>query len=398
MMNWQTRFSPAVKNLPASGLGRFLEIIATKKHVISLSVGEPDFSTPLSVREACIKTLQNGKTFYTSSYGLIELRKGIAAAMEEKFGIVYAPETEILITAGVSEALDLAVRVLIAPGDEVLLPEPCYVANKACVVMAGGVPVPVGTKSEDGFVIDPAELEKKVSAKTKAIIVGYPSNPTGATMNREQLLKIAAFAEKHDLIVISDELYADLTYVGQHTAFSSLPGMRERTVLLSGFSKTYAMTGFRVGFVMAPAQVTSAILSVHQYTMLCAPTIAQFAAIEAIKSAKADYAFMFETYNKRRKIMIDGLKKIGLKTFEPQGAFYIFPDIRISGLSSADFCNQLLEEKEVAIIPGNLFGECGEGFIRCSYSTATENLFIALERLDEFINRKPNAARHASNL
>jgi aminotransferase len=317
--------------------------------------------------------------------------------MEEKFGVTYNPEREILITVGVSEALDLAMRAILAPGDEVLVPEPCYVANKACVIMAGGVPVPVDTKAEEGFVIKPEELAKRVTPRTKAIIISYPANPTGATMKRAELLKIAAFAQQHNLIVISDELYADLTYVGRHTAFSSLPGMKERTILLSGFSKTYAMTGFRIGFIMAPAEAVSAMLSIHQYTMLCAPTPAQFAAIEAIKSARNDYEFMFDTYNKRRQIMMDGLKKIGLPTFAPQGAFYIFPNIAATGLSSAKFADRLLEAEEVALIPGQAFGACGEGFVRCSYSTATEHLFIALERLDRFVNGQENSlARSAA--
>jgi aminotransferase len=396
MINWQEKISPAAKQLPDSGLGRFLDIIAVKKNVISLSIGEPDFTTPLSVRKRCIKSVKDGMTSYTSSYGLLELRKNIAASIEEKYGAAYNPEKEILITTGVSEALDLAVRSLLSPGDEVLLPEPCYVAYKACIIMAGGVPVPVPTKAEDGFAVNVEELEKRVSAKTKAIIISYPTNPTGATMNRGQLLKIAGFAQKHNLVVISDELYAELTYVGRHTCFASLPGMKERTILLNGFSKTYAMTGFRVGFIMAPAEAVGAMLSIHQYTMLCAPTAAQFAAIEAIKSARDDYEFMFGTYNKRRKIMVDGLKRIGLKTFEPQGAFYIFPDVRSTGLSSAEFSDRLLEEEEVALIPGNAFGESGAGFVRCSYATSTENLFAALERIDKFVNFRKIVKRTGS--
>jgi aminotransferase len=390
MVDWETKVSPTTKRLPDSGLGRFLDIIATRKSVISLSIGEPDFTTPLSVRKRCIKSVKDGMTSYTSSYGLLELRKAIAANMEEKYGMSYSPEKEILITTGVSEALDLAVRAVISPGDEVLLPEPCYVAYKACVVMAGGIPVPVPTEAQEEFAVNVDELEKRVTTKTKAIVIGYPTNPTGATMNRSQLLKIADFVRKHDIIAISDELYAELTYVGQHTAFASLPDMKERTILLNGFSKTYAMTGFRIGFVMAPAEAINAMLAIHQYTMLCAPTPAQFAAIEAIKSARNDYEFMFDTYNKRRKIMIDGFKKIGLKTIEPQGAFYIFPDITATGMTSTDFSDRLLEEQDVALIPGCAFGESGEGFVRCSYATSTENLFTALERIDKFVNFKRN--------
>ncbi len=391
-INWENKIAPCVGQLPDSGLGRFLDIMATNKNIVSLSVGEPDFTTPLSVRKTCIKSIEEGLTSYTSSYGLLALRKGICQATEKKYGVSYNPESEIVITVGVSEALDLAMRILLAPGDEVLLPEPCYVANKACIILAGGTAVPVPTKADDGFAINIEELEKRLTKKTKAILISYPTNPTGSTLNRDQLLKIADFAQKHNLVVISDELYADLTYVGEHTCFSSLPGMKDRTILLGGFSKTYAMTGFRIGYVMAPKEVISAMIAIHQYTMLCAPAPAQYAALEALESAKNDYEYMFDTYNKRRKIMIDGFKKIGLKTFEPQGAFYIFPDITITGLKSADFCERLLQEQNVAVITGHAFGESGEGFVRCSYSTSNENLFIALERIDKFINTENNKA------
>ena len=394
-INWKEHISPGVNSLPASGLSKFLDIIATKKNVVSLSIGEPDFTTPLCVRKSAIKSIEEGYTSYTSCYGLLDLRKEIVKSFEGKYDVSYNPEKEVLITVGVSEALDLAMRALLAPGDEVLLPEPCYVANKACVIMAGGIPVPVATKAEEGFVVNTEELEKKVTAKTKAIIISYPTNPTGATMNREQLLQIAQFAEKYNIFVVSDELYADLTYVGKHTCFASLPGMKDRTILLSGFSKTYAMTGLRIGFVMAPEEAVSAMLAIHQYTMLCAPVTAQYAAIEALKHAQADYEYMYDTYNKRRKIMADGFKKIGLPTFEPQGAFYIFPNISVTGLSSADFTERLLEEEEVAVIPGGAFGESGEGFVRCSYATSNENLFKALERMDKFVNQT-SSVKYAS--
>lgn len=394
-LNWKKQISPGVNSLPASGLSKFLDIIATKKNVISLSIGEPDFTTPLCVRKGAIKSIEEGYTSYTSCYGLLELRKEIGKSFEKKYNVSYNPEKEVLITVGVSEALDLAMRALLAPGDEVLLPEPCYVANKACVVLAGGVAVPVVTKAEEGFAVNTDELEKHVTPKTKAIIISYPTNPTGATMKREQLEKIAQFAEKHNIFVVSDELYADLTYVGEHTCFASLPGMKERTILLSGFSKAYAMTGLRIGFVMAPEEAVSAMLAIHQYTMLCAPVTAQYAAIDALKYAQADYEYMYDTYNKRRKIMADGFKKIGLPTFEPQGAFYIFPNISTTDLSSAEFTEKLLEEEDVAVIPGNAFGECGEGFVRCSYATSNENLFKALERIDKFVNQT-NALEYAN--
>ncbi len=385
-IDWRKTIAPTIDALPDSGLGRFLDIIATNKNIVSLSIGEPDFTPPLSVRQRCIQSIEEGATSYTSSYGMLELRQAIAEDIAKKYNVSYSPDKEVIVTVGVSQALDLAMRVLLSPGDEVLVPEPCYVANKACVIMAGGTPVPVATKAEDGFAPDPVELEKFVTAKTKAIIIGYPTNPTGATMNREQILALAKFAEKHNLVVVSDELYADLTYQGEHTCFSSLPGMKERTILLSGFSKAYAMTGFRIGFAMAPAEVIQAMISIHQYTMLCAPTPAQFAALEALKSARKDCDFMIDTYNKRRQIMVEGFKRIGLSTFEPQGAFYIFPDISKTGLTSAEFSEQLLQSQEVAAIPGHAFGKSGEGFIRCSYATANDKLILALERIDRFLN------------
>ncbi len=351
-----------------------------------MSIGEPDFTPPLSVRKRCIQSIEEGHTSYTSSYGLLELRKAITRDFEKKYGVSYSPDKEAIVTVGVSEALDLAMRALLSPGDEVLVPEPCYVANKACVIMAGGTPVPVATSAEKGFVPQLEELEAAITAKTKAIIIGYPTNPTGATMKHEHLLTIALFAEKHNLVVVSDELYADLTYTGKHTSFASLPGMQERTVLLGGFSKAYAMTGFRIGFALAPAEFIAAMLSIHQYTMLCAPTPAQHAALEALSSAQKDCDFMMETYNSRRQLMINGFKKIGLPVFEPEGAFYIFPDISGTGLGSVEFSEQLLEAEEVAAIPGPAFGKCGEGFIRCSYATSTEHLKEALKRIDRFLN------------
>lgn len=391
-VNWQKTISNKITSLPDSGLGAFLDIIANNKNVISLSIGEPDFTSPLSVRQKCMQMVEQGFTSYTSSYGLLDLRKAIVKRFEKKYGVSYSPETEALITTGVSEALDLAMRVLLEPGDEVLIPEPCYVANKACVVLAGGVHIPVDTKMENGFAVQVEELEKHVTAKTKALIIGYPTNPTGATLNKEQLLKIAKFAQKHNLIVVSDELYADLTYTEEHIAFSSLPGMKDRTILLSGFSKSYAMTGFRIGYVLAPTEIIEAMIAIHQYTMLCAPTLAQYSALEAINSAENDYLQMFDTYNKRREIIANGLKKIGLPTFTPQGAFYIFPYVGKTGLTSAEFSLQLLNQQEVAAISGRAFGESGEGYIRCSYATSDENIKRALERIDKFVNsnRKAN--------
>ena len=386
-INWEKTVGKKVKALPDSGLGKFLDIIALNKNIVSLSIGEPDFTAPLCVRNQAIKGIEEGiTTSYTSSYGMIELRKAICEMTEKKYNVSYNPENEIAVTVGVSEALDLTMRVLLEEGDEVLLPEPCYVANKACIVLAGGTSVPVPTFAEDGFVVKVAELEKYVTTKTKALMISYPTNPTGATMKKEELEEIAKFAEKHNLIVISDELYADLTYVGNHTCFSSLPGMKERTIILSGFSKTYAMTGFRIGYVLAPKDFIAAMINIHQYTMLCAPAPSQYAAIEAIRSAHKDYEHMYDTYNKRRQLMINGFQNIGLPTFSPEGAFYIFPNISQMSMTSSAFCEELLEKYEVAVIPGDAFGKSGEGFIRCSYATSTENLNKALDRIDRFIN------------
>lgn len=385
--NWSKLLSPAVKSLPASGLKKFLEIINVNKNIISLGVGEPDFATPENIRDKCIETFVKGQTNYTSSYGDINLRRAIASDLEESFDVSYNPETEILVTVGVSEGLDLAMRTLVASGDEVLLPEPCYVANKACVLLAGGTPVAVPTYEENNFIVQIADLEKAITAKTKILLIGYPTNPTGSTMNTPELLAIANFAKKHNLIVISDELYAHLTYSGQHISFAKLPGMKERTILLNGFSKAYAMTGLRIGFVVAPSEVIEAMVGIHQYTILCAPITAQIAAIEAIKNAKKERQQMIEIYNERRLLMYHGFQKIGLKCFEPQGAFYIFPSIKRTNLSSMDFSEQLLLQKEVAVIPGNSFGACGEGYIRCAYCNTTANLKIALNRIDEFVNK-----------
>lgn len=385
--NWSMLFSPAVKSLPTSGLKKFLEIINVNKNVISLGVGEPDFATPENIRDKCIETFVKGQTNYTSSYGDINLRRAIASDLEDSFGISYNPEKEILVTVGVSEGLDLAMRTLVSAGDEVLLPEPCYVANKACVLLAGATPVAVPTYADNNFVVKIEDLERAVTSKTKVLLIGYPTNPTGSTMNMQELTAIANFAQKHNLIVISDELYAHLTCNGQHVSFASLPGMKERTILLNGFSKAYAMTGLRIGFVVAPYEVIEAMVGIHQYTILCAPITAQIAAIEAIKNAKKERQQMIEVYNERRLLMYHGFQKIGLSCLEPQGAFYIFPSIKKTNLSSMDFSEQLLLQKEVAVIPGNSFGACGEGYIRCAYCNTTENLKLALTRIDEFVSK-----------
>lgn len=384
-MNWAERVSPLVRSIPPSGIRRFFDIVAEMSGVVSLGVGEPDFVTPWHIRESCVHGLQRGYTSYTSNYGLLELRQEIARMLEADYGVVYDPKCEALITVGVSEALDLAMRALLSPGDEVLVPEPCYVSYNACVSLAGGVPVSVCSSRENEFRVTVEQLAAALTPRTKALLIGYPNNPTGAVMPREDLAAIARFAEQHDLIVISDEIYASLTYDGEHTCFASLPGMRDRTILLNGFSKAYAMTGWRIGYAMGNADFIGAMTKIHQYTMLCAPITAQIAAIEAIKQGTASRNKMVDEYDRRRRLMVDGLRNIGLDCFEPRGAFYVFPSIRNTGLTSLQFAEQLLQAEKVALVPGDAFGACGEGFVRCSYASSSKNLSEALDRIGRFV-------------
>ena len=384
-MNWSERVSPLVRSIPPSGIRRFFDIVAEMSGVVSLGVGEPDFVTPWHIRESCVHGLQRGYTSYTSNYGLLELRQEIARMLETDYGVIYDPKCEALITVGVSEALDLAMRALLSPGDEVLVPEPCYVSYNACVTLAGGVPVSVCCNRENEFRVTVEQLAAALTPRTKALLIGYPNNPTGAVMPREDLAAIARFAEQHDLIVISDEIYASLTYDGEHTCFASLPGMRDRTILLNGFSKAYAMTGWRIGYAMGNADFIGAMTKIHQYTMLCAPITAQIAAIEAIKQGTASRNKMVDEYDRRRRLMVDGLRNIGLDCFEPRGAFYVFPSIRNTGLTSLQFAEQLLQAEKVALVPGDAFGACGEGFVRCSYASSSKNLSEALDRIGRFV-------------
>jgi len=386
-MSWADRLSPTVKAVPPSGIRRFFDIAAEMKGVISLGVGEPDFITPWHIRESCVHGLHKGYTSYTSNYGLLELREEIARSIYNDYQVTYDPRTEALVTVGVSEALDLAVRALLSPGDEVLIPEPCYVSYKACVTLAGGHPVPVPTTMEDEFRVTVEQLEKLLTPRTKVLLIGYPNNPTGAIMPKEELTAIAQFALKHDLIVISDEIYAALTYDGTHTCFASLPEMRDRTILLNGFSKAYAMTGWRVGYALANPDFIAAMNKIHQYTMLCAPITAQLAAIEALRHGKNKMESMVAEYNCRRQLILKGLHQLGLKCFEPKGAFYIFPSIRETGLTSLQFAEELLKAEKVAVVPGDAFGDSGEGFIRCSYASSVSNLSQALEKIGRFIKQ-----------
>lgn len=384
-MNWSTRISPLISQVPPSGLREFFDIAQTMEGAISLGVGEPDFSTPRSIVDAAMNSLDRGMTNYTSNAGLPELRQEIVKHIAAECEVSYDPETEVLVTVGASEGLDLAIRALVSPGDEVLIPEPCYVAYPACVTFAGGVPVPIATQPERGFQVTAAELAEKITPKTKVLILGYPNNPTGAIMPREELVKIAALVEKHDLLVIADELYSELTFEGRHVCFASLPGMKERTVLLNGFSKSHAMTGLRIGYALSNPDFIAAMLKIHQYTMLCAPITSQYAALEALQHGYREMRKMMDQYNERRKLMYRGFQEMGLSCFEPQGAFYIFPSIKKTGLSSTEFSHQLLHQEKVAVIPGIAFGECGEGFVRCSYSYSTEHLTEALRRIGRFV-------------
>lgn len=384
-MSWNDKLSTSVKSIAPSGIRKFFDIAAKMQDVISLGVGEPDFVTPWPIRESCVYGLERGYTSYTANRGMLKLREEIARHYIEKFNVSYDVDTEILVTVGVSEALDLALRAILDPGDEVLIPEPCYVSYQACTYLAKGVPVSVPAKIENEFRITPEELEPFVTPKTKAILIGYPNNPTGAIMEREDLIKIADFAEAHDLIVISDEIYGDLTYDGVHECFSTLPKMRDRTILLNGFSKAYAMTGWRIGYALSNPDFIAAMTKIHQYTMLCAPITAQMAAIEALQRGEKYMKKMVAAYDKRRHLIYDGLRTLGLKTFEPKGAFYIFPNITSSGMTCETFAEKLIQAEHVALVPGSAFGKCGEGHVRCSYATSVDKISEALNRIEHFL-------------
>jgi len=379
--------SQRVKQIPPSGIRKFFDLLASMQGVISLGVGEPDFVTPWHIREAGIYAIEKGKTMYTSNYGLLELRQALAQYLEARYGLFYDPRSELLITVGVSEAVDLALRAILDPGDEVLVPDPAYVSYGPCVTLAGGVHVPVPTGIEHDFKLRPVDMEARITERTKAIVLGFPSNPTGATMSRKELEGVAEVACRHDLMVVSDEIYERLVYEGEHTCFPTLPEMRNRTILVGGFSKAYAMTGWRVGFAAARADVLEAMMKIHQYIMMCAPTPAQYAALEALRHGEADVAEMVADYDRRRRVMVKGLNDIGLTCFNPRGAFYAFPSIRITGLSSEEFAEKLLMEEKVAVVPGTAFGECGEGHVRCCYATSLAEIEEALVRMGRFVEK-----------
>ncbi|GIM45061.1 aminotransferase [Collibacillus ludicampi] len=378
------RLSPVVRNLPPSGIRRFFDLANQMEDVISLGVGEPDFVTPWRVREACYYSLEQGYTSYTSNHGLPELREAIAAYLEN-FHLQYDPMKELVITIGGSEAIDIALRTLICPGDEVLIPEPAYVSYRPCAILAGAVPVGVETRADDDFRLTAELLRERITPRSKVLILCFPNNPTGAIMSEDDLRSIAQVVIEHDLFVISDEIYAELTYEGKHVSIASLPGMKERTILVSGMSKAFAMTGWRIGYAAAPEEILSEMVKIHQYTILCAPIMGQKAALEALKHGQVEKKHMVERYNQRRRLIVKGLREIGLACHEPKGAFYAFPDIRSTGLTSEQFAEGLLRYGKVAVVPGNVFGECGEGFVRCSYATSVDQIQRALERIDRFV-------------
>lgn len=381
------RLNVTVRDIPRSGIRDFFDIVTTMKDVISLGIGEPDFDTPWHVRESAVFALERGVTHYTSNLGYLDLRLALSAYVAKNFGASYQAEDEILITVGVSEALDLALRALLNPGDEVLYHEPCYVSYRATILFAHGVPLEVPTRPENGFRLTRAMLEEKVTPRTKVLMLNFPNNPTGAIMSRQDLEDIAAFACERDLIVITDEIYGELTYDTRHFSIASIPGLRDRTIFLHGFSKAWAMTGFRLGYACGPAELIEAMMKIHQYTMLCASSLSQKAAMEALARPATDVGEMVDEYRRRRNFIAGALEEMGLSCHRPLGAFYAFPSVAKFGMSSKDFAIKLLHEERVAVVPGNAFGACGEGFVRCAYATSLDNIKEAMRRLERFVKR-----------
>lgn len=385
MLDYAKILSGKVQEIKPSGIRKFFDLLGDRKDVISLTVGEPDFMTPYHIREAGIESLEKGRTFYTSNNGILELRREICNYLNRRFGLAYEPKSEVIVTVGGSEAIDLAVRALIEPGDEAIIPVPSFVCYGPIVELAHGKPVFIETKEEDNFKLRPEALRAAITPKTKLLILPYPNNPTGAVMTKDELEEIAQILEGTNIMVLSDEIYGELTYGRRHTAFATVGNMWERTITVSGFSKAYAMTGWRLGYLCAPKELVTQMHKIHQYAIMCAPTTSQLAAIEALKHGDPDIEMMANEYNRRRKYILDGLRKMGIDTFEAEGAFYVFPRIGKFGLSSDDFCQKLLDEKGVAIVPGNAFGDCGEGYARISYAYSVEHITEALKRMNEFI-------------
>ena len=377
----------SVSGIKPSGIRKFFDIVAEMPNAISLGVGEPDFDTPWKVRDEAIYSLERGRTFYTSNSGLKELRIEIADYLSRHYGLSYNPLTEMIMTVGGSEGIDIALRAMLDPGDEVLIPEPCYVSYDPCTILAGGVPVSIPLKEENEFRLKPEELEAAITDKTKILVMPFPNNPTGAIMEREDLEPIVDIVIKHDLFVLTDEIYSELSYTGQpHISIASFPGMKERTIYINGFSKSHAMTGWRLGYACGPQEVIAQMTKIHQFAIMCAPTTSQYAALTAIRDCDEDVANMREEYNDRRRYLLERFKKMGIKCFEPFGAFYIFPSIAEFKMSSEEFCTRLLREKEVAVVPGTAFGASGEGNVRISYAYSLENLKRAMDRIEEFVD------------
>ncbi|NLO39250.1 MAG: aminotransferase class I/II-fold pyridoxal phosphate-dependent enzyme [Ruminiclostridium sp.] len=385
-MNIQKMVAPHIKAIPPSGIRKYFDLLNEMKDAISLGIGEPDFVTPWCIREEGIYSLEKGYTNYSSNAGAIELRKEICRYMQRRFKLEYSFENEVLVTVGGSEAIDLAIRALVSPGDEVIIPEPSFVAYKGCTLFAGAVPVPLNLKAENQFRLKRADLEPLITPRTKILIIAFPNNPTGAIMEYDDYVEIADFLKDKDIIIISDELYAELTYAGQHVSIANFDPMKDRTIVVNGLSKAYAMTGWRIGYACGHRDIINEMKKIHQYAIMCAPTTAQYAAIEALRNGDEEVRMMVTEYNRRRRFVINSLRKMGLDCFEPFGAFYVFPDIRKTGLTSDEFCERLLMTEKVLTVPGSAFGDCGEGFVRATYATSMENLMEAMKRIERFIN------------
>lgn len=383
----QHKLSEKVLNIKPSGIRKFFDLVSEKKDVISLGVGEPDFDTPWHIRDEGIFAFEKGKTFYTSNSGLKELRVEICNYLKRKFDLSYEPLTEVLVTVGGSEAIDLAIRALTNDGDEVIIPEPCYVSYKPCAILANAKPVTIDLKAENNFKLTAAELKNVITDKTKVLILAFPNNPTGAVMTKEDLEEIAKIVQEHDIYVISDEIYAELTYNGKHHSIAELDGMKERTVVINGFSKAYAMTGWRLGYACGVKEIISQMTKIHQFAIMCAPTVSQYAAVEALKNGDKDIEEMKESYNQRRRFLLESFKEMGIPCFEPFGAFYVFPCIKKFGMTSEEFAMKFLDEENVAVIPGTAFGDSGEGFLRISYAYSIEKLKVAMEKMAKFTSR-----------
>ncbi|MBE6631725.1 MAG: aminotransferase class I/II-fold pyridoxal phosphate-dependent enzyme [Ruminococcaceae bacterium] len=384
-MNYEKILSSNAQMIKPSGIRKFFDIMNDMDDVISLTVGQPDFVTPWHIREAAIRSLEKGKTYYTSNSGLPEMRNEISLYLERRFGMKYDPNNEIVVTVGGSEAIDIAIRTVVNPGDEVIIPTPSFVCYTPIVQLCNATPVILETEEKDNFKIDPERLKSLITKKTKLIVLPFPNNPTGAIMTKEELENIAKILRGTDIMILSDEIYAELTYGKPHCSISTLEGMRERTIVVNGFSKAYAMTGWRMGYVCAPKEITKHLLKIHQFAIMCAPTVSQYAAVEALKNGDEDIDYMKAEYNRRRRLIVDGLNSIGLKCFEPEGAFYVFPRLSDFGMDSNTFCERLIYEKRIAIVPGTAFGDCGEGYARISYAYSIKHIEQALERIESFI-------------